>query len=192
MRITLSPGPVDADKPTTLITSDPLPDYPPEWYSKGIDVVVSELRQGSALGGHKTGCYLPRVLARQKAAAVRAEEALWFTEDNRLAEACFCNVFLVLAGEVHAPPLETPVLGGIVREAVLELCGALGIGRHDDRPLTIHETLAAEEMFLTASCSGVRPVIRIEHHGVGDEKPGPITRKIMDAYRELLDRECAS
>ena len=92
----------------------------------------------------------------------------------------------------HAPPLETPVLGGIVREAVLELCGALGIGRHDDRPLTIHETLAAEEMFLTASCSGVRPVIRIEHHGVGDEKPGPITRKIMDAYRELLDRECAS
>ena len=191
VRITLSPGPLDVEEPTTLITADRLPDYPPEWYSKGIGVVVSSLRHGSALGGHKTGCYLPRVLARQEAAGRGAAEALWFTEDNRLAEACFCNVFLVLGGEVHTPPLETPVLGGIVREAVLELCDELGISRHDDRPLTIREALGADEAFLTASCSGIRPVIRIERHGVGDEKPGPITRKIVDAYRELLDRECA-
>ena len=147
---------------------------------------------GNPVCGHKTGCYLPRVLARQEAAAKGAEEALWYTPDNRLAEACFCNVFLVLDGKVCTPPLATPVLPGIVREAVLELCGALGLECRDDRPLLVDDMLAAGEVFLTASCSGIRPVVRIERHAVGDEAPGPVTRKIMSAYRELLDRECPS
>ena len=194
VRITLTPGSVRGGGTTTLITADPLPDYPPEWYEKGIAVVVSSFRQGSglSLAGHKTGCYLPRVLARQEAAAKGAEEAIWFTADNRLAEACFCNVFLVLGGEAYTPPRDTPVLPGVVRQAVLELCEQIGLACHEDKPLTIRETLAADEMFLTASCSGVRPVVCIERHEVGDESPGPVTRKIMDAYRDLLDRQCAS
>ena len=192
VRITLTPGSADADRPTTLITADPLPEYPADWYEKGISVVVSAFKQGtgSPLFGHKTGCYLSRMLARQEAAAKGCDEALWFTPDNRLAEACFCNVFLVLAGEVLTPPRDTPVLDGIVREAVIELCGELGLSCRDDRPLTIHEALAAEEAFLTASCSGIRPVVRIERHGVGEEEPGPITRRIMAAWRGLLAREC--
>jgi branched-chain amino acid aminotransferase len=108
-----------------------------------------------------------------------------------------CNVFLVLDGEVLTPPTTTPVLPGVVREAVIELCGSLDIPFTDSRPsepqpgaLTIRELLAAQEVFLTSSCAGIRPVVRIERHAVGTEKPGPITRRIMQAYRELLDREC--
>ena len=192
IRITLTPGDVRRDAPTTLITADPLGELPKEWYEKGISVVVSSFKQaeGEVTYGRKTGCYLPRVLARREAAAKGAEEALWFTAANRLAEGCFSNVFLVLGGEVFTPPLDTPVLGGVVREAVLELCPSLGIAHHDDRELTVREMLDAEEIFLTGSCVGIRPVVRIERHGVGDEAPGEITRRIMRSYRELLDREC--
>ena len=194
VRITLSPGSIRGGGPTTVITADPLPDYPAEWYDKGIGVVVSSFRQGGTdpSYGHKTGCYLPRVLARQEAAAKGFDEALWYTADNRLAEACFCNVFLVVGGVVYTPPRSTPVLPGIVREAVLELCGTLGLAYHDDKPLTVREMLAAGEMFLTSSCAGVRPVVRVEGHAVGEERPGEVTRKIMSAYRELLDRECST
>ena len=194
MRITLTPGSIHGGEPTTLITAEPLGEYPDQWYEKGISVVVTSSRQsaGGPVFGYKTGCYLPRVLARQEAAAKGAEEALWFTTDNRLAEACFCNVFLVLDGKVLTPPLDTPVLPGVVREAVLELTGRLDIDCDDKAPLTIHEVLAAEEMFITASCSGIRPVVRVERHAVGDEKPGPITKKIMSAYRKLLEDECSS
>jgi branched-subunit amino acid aminotransferase/4-amino-4-deoxychorismate lyase len=45
-------------------------------------------------------------------------------------------------------------------------------------------------MFLTSSCMGIRPVARVEQHGVGGEKPGPITMRLMEAYRECLDEEC--
>jgi branched-chain amino acid aminotransferase len=195
MRITLTPGSVRGEQagPTTIVTAEPLPEYPREWYEKGISVVVSSFKQGRGdpTFGQKTGCYLPRMLARQEAARKGAEEALWYTADNLVAEACFCNVFLVAGGRVRTPPRDTPVLPGIVREAVIELCGALGIPCDDQTPLTVQDMLLAEEMFLTSSTAGVRPVARVERHGVGDEKPGPITRRIREAYVELVDRECA-
>jgi branched-chain amino acid aminotransferase len=195
LRITLSPGSTHGEEDsatTTLITADPLAGNPSRWYNQGIRVIVSSFRQfrGDPLGGFKTGCYLPRVLARREAAAKGAEESIWYTQDNYLAEACFCNVFLVLGGKVLTPPLETPVLAGIVRQAVLELCATLGVDCDERTSLTIHQMLAAEEMFLTSSISGIRSVIAVEKHDVGDGKPGPLTQRLMASYEELLNKEC--
>ena len=193
MRITLTPGDVHEDSPTTLVTAEPLSEYPPEWYEKGIDVIVSSFKQspGDVAYGHKTGCYLSRILARQEAAAKCCQEAIWFATNNYLAEACFNNIFLVLSGKLTTPPVDTPVLPGIVREAAIELCGKLGIECDAESKLTVKEMLGADEVFLTGSCTGIRPVVRIERHAVGDEKPGEITKRIMGAYQELLDKECA-
>jgi branched-chain amino acid aminotransferase len=193
LRITITPGSPREDRPTTVISAEPLPDYPAWWYERGIPVVVTSFKQapGDVVYGYKTGCYLPRILARQEAAAKGAEEALWFTTANFLAEACFCNVFLVLGGKVVTPPIDTPVLPGVLREAVLELCSRLGVPHDDQTRLTVKEMLAAEEVFLTGSCSGVRPVIKIERHDVGEGRPGDVTRHIMSEYRQLLDAECA-
>jgi branched-chain amino acid aminotransferase len=192
IRITISPGPVGLGKPTTIVTASPLEAYPKWWYEKGIGVMVSGVRQftGDPTAGLKTGCYLPRVLARQAAAAAGAEEAIWFTEAGHLAEACFCNVFIVRGGEVSTPPLDTPVLPGIVREAVIELCEKLAITCHADKPITGEDVATAEEMFLTSSTAGIRPVVQIAKTPVGDEKPGPITKKLIAAYEQLLDEKC--
>ncbi len=192
MRITLTPGNMAQDKPTTIVTAEPLGDLPAHWYLKGITVVVSSFKQGRGdpAYGYKTGSYLSRVLARQEAAAKGADEALWYTHDNHLAEACFSNVFLVQDGKVFTPPRDTPVLPGIVRGAVLELCSQLGIAADDQTPLTVREMLGANEVFVTSSLSGIRPVVRVERHAVGDEKPGEITRRLMAAYQDLLDKEC--
>ncbi len=140
--------------------------------------------------GYKTGCYLPRILARREAGLKGMQEALWFTHDNRLAEACFRNVFLALGGKVRTPPRDTPVLPGVTRQAAIELCARLGIACDAESPLTVRQMLAAEEIFLTGSGLGICPVVRVERHAVGDEKPGPVTRKLMAAYDQLLDEEC--
>jgi len=196
LRITLTPGQDEFDSgasPTTLITAEPLPQYPAEWYEKGLTVVISSFKQarGDPTFGYKTGCYLPRVLARQEAACKGAEEALWFTWDNRLAEACFCNVFVVRDGKVFTPPRDTPVLPGVVREAVIELCAAMGIECSDADELTIDDLLGSSEVFLTGSCTGIRPVVRIERQHVVGEGPGELTGWIMRAYQDLLDSECS-
>ncbi len=191
VRITLTGGDVHGGPPTTLITADELPEYPRHWYRDGIAVIISSFRQApdDALLGYKTGCYFARVLAMRQAAATGAAEALWFTTDHRLAEACYCNVFIVSGGKVRTPPLETPVLPGVVRQAVLELCAQLDIEVDDDSPISAEETLEADEVFLTASCSGICPVARIDARATAPA-PGQVTRKIMDAYRQLLKREC--
>jgi branched-chain amino acid aminotransferase len=192
MRITLSPGSTKGDEPTTLVTAEPLPEYPADWYEKGITVVVSSFRQnvGDPSFGYKTGCYFPRVLARQEALQKGAEEAIWFTPDNRLAEACFCNVFLVRDGAVLTPPRDTPVLPGVVRQTVIDLCETLEIDCRTDDDLVIKDVLEADEMFLTSSTMGIRPVVRVEQHVVGDEAPGEITQRLLEAYRRVLDGGC--
>jgi len=191
VRLTLTPGSLTGGEPTRLVTAEPLPDYPAEWYQRGIGVVVATFKQlpGDPTFGYKTGCYLPRILARQEAAAKGFEEALWYTTDGRLAEACFCNVFLVAGGKVFTPPRDTPVLPGVVREAVLEVCDELEISCDCQTPLTVREMLAAEEMFLTSSTMGIRPVVRVERHAVGAEKPGEVTRRIREAYEKLVEKE---
>ncbi len=197
VRITLTPGSVvgsdEQAAPTTLVTASALEAYPRWWYEKGISVIVCPFRQfrGDPVAGVKTGCYLARVLARHAAAAAGTEEALWFTPGGKLAEACFCNVFLVRGEQVLTPALETPVLPGIVREAVLEICQKLAVPCATDQPLTIKDALAADEMFLTSSTAGIRPVVRLERHAIGEERPGQVTKKIMAEYRRLLEQECS-
>jgi branched-subunit amino acid aminotransferase/4-amino-4-deoxychorismate lyase len=68
----------------------------------------------------------------------------------------------------------------------------LGLTYDAQTPLTVKEMLSAEEMFLTNSTMGIRPVVSAEKHKIGNGKPGPITKKIMAAYQELLDRECSN
>ena len=190
-RITLTPGAADAT-PVTLITADPLPQYPAAWYQHGISVVVSTFKQfaGDPLAGCKTGCYLSRILARQEAAARGAEDAIWFTTDNLLAETCFSNIFLVMDGEVRTPPKGTPVLPGITRDAMFDICSDLEISCEDDQRLTVDDMLQAREVFLTSSTMGVRPVSMIEKHQVGNGKPGGITLQIMEKWKKLIDTEC--
>jgi branched-chain amino acid aminotransferase len=192
LRITLTPGSISGGDPTVVITAEALPQYPASWYTEGMFVSITELRQspGDIACGRKTGCYFPRILAMRTAAAKKAQEALWFTPDGHLAEGCFCNVFLRVGDELLTPPLDTPVLDGILRGVVMELCKNLSIKCSDSRPLLGRDLLDADEVFMTSSCSGIRPVVRVEDHTVSDGKVGPITSELMKAYESILDLEC--
>ena len=96
----------------------------------------------------------------------------------------------MLEGKVFTPPRKTCLLPGVVRETVIGCCEKLAIPCHSDQPLTIRELLAAEEVFLTGSGLGICPVVQIERHEVANRRPGEITRRIMQAYEELLQKEC--
>jgi branched-subunit amino acid aminotransferase/4-amino-4-deoxychorismate lyase len=191
VRITLSPGDIHAGAPTTLVTAQQVGPRPESW-DTGMLVTVSPYKQvpGNPETGLKTGCYFPRVLGLRDAASKGAQEALWYTVDNHLAEACFSNVFLVLGPKVHTPPLGEGALPGVVRGAVLEICRREEIPFDDATRLGVKEMLTADECFLTNSVAGIRPVVQIEKHRVGDGKRGRITQRLQEAYAELVDREC--
>ncbi len=177
--------------PMMLITCGPVHAYPPELYTQGMRVCICPYRQNrlDPLAGHKTLAYLPRLLAMKEAADRRCNESLWFTMENRLAEGSICNAFIVREGTIATPPLDTPVLPGTVRRAVIELARENRIDI-EETAIDIDGLLAAEEVFLTGSVMEIMPVTSIEKHEVGKGVPGEITRRIRELYAGLIAKEC--
>ena len=51
-----------------------------------------------------------------------------------------------------------------------------------ERPFTVEEARGAREAFLTSTTADLLPVVRLDGKPVGDGKPGPLSRKLRDAY----------
>ena len=88
----------------------------------------------------------------------------------------------MFGGQVRTPPESNYILSGITREVALELCRQEGIACAEVGVLDT-DLARADEAFLTGTSDEITPVIRIDGHVVGDGKPGPITRRLADAFR---------
>jgi branched-chain amino acid aminotransferase len=197
IRLTLTGGLMSASeddrKATLLITATQFQPYPPEYYQKGILVILSPYRQNPTdpTTGHKTTSYFPRMLALKAAHQKQAAEALWFTTDNRLAEGCVSNVFLVKDSVLYTPTLKTPVLAGIARKTVCLLATQNSI-ELVEKDLSIDDVLLADEIFLTNVIMQVMPVVAVEKHTVGDGKVGLVTKMLRDYFIEFVNKQCIS
>jgi len=195
LRLTLTNGPMSESeeqrKATLLITATKLQPYPPEYYKKGVTVVLCPFRQNPAepIYGHKTINFYPRMLALNLAHQKRAAEALWFTIDNRLAEGCISNVFLVKDSVLYTPPIRTPVLAGVSRKTVCQIALKNSI-KFIEKDLYIDDLLKANEVFLTNVIMQILPIIKVEKHTVGDGKVGPMTKKLQKYFDEFIKNEC--
>ncbi len=189
LRLTVSGGsPAEEGlKHMVLTTAVPLEPVPDEYHTHGVTVHVASQVQHSTdpLIGHKTTCYWPRLQALHDAQQRGCAEALWFTETRQLAEGSISNVFIIKDGTAKTPPLNTPVLPGVTRSAVIELCERERIPCLQS-PLTIDDLLDADEAFLCNCIMEIVPVCCVEQSPIGDEKVGPITKKLANAYRALV------
>jgi branched-chain amino acid aminotransferase len=189
--------------PSIFITANPIENYPAELYDKGMTLAVCDSQKANPYdiqAGHKTLSYVSRFAALHEAHQRGCNESAWFNVHNFLQSGSISNIFLVRAGELFTPPTNadlledavrnlTPyprsnVLPGITRAAVIEVAARESI-KLTRAGLNIDDLLSAEEVFLTNSVMGVMPVCRIERKGVGEERPGPITRKLIKWVEEL-------
>lgn len=197
LRLTLTNGPIaepeEQRKSTLLITATKLRSYPSEYYKKGVMVVLCPFKQNplDPASGRKTTSYFSRMIALNMAHQKRAAEALWFTVDNRLAEGCISNVFLVKNSEIYTPPITTPVLPGVARKTVCRLAKESSI-KLTEKDLSIDDVLGADEIFLTNVIMQVMPITKVEKHTVGDGQVGPITKKLHKGFEELVKKECGT
>ena len=199
-RITITRGPLPSEhlagppRPTCLVTAGEMTPYDDELYAGGMTVTVSEARvnRNDPTCRHKTTAYLPNLLALRDAHAKGAQEALRFNGPGRLAEGCISNVFVVRGGRLVTPPVEEGCLPGIARKVVLELAEAAGIEAAEE-PVEGADVLKADEMFLTNTIMEAMPVCRIERHPLpGGDRPGEITRRLMDLYKRQVEKERAA
>lgn len=184
----MTPDPGTCPSPTILITARNLDPLPPEKYEAGFKAAVSFLRRNSQspLSRLKSTCYMENILARTAAKAAGCDEAILLNERGYLAEGSTTNIFLVSKGEFITPSLESGVLPGVTREAVLEIARASNI-KTQERQVELKELIEAEEAFVTNSILELMPLVSVEGRPIGSGKPGKLTGDLLFAYRKLVD-----
>ncbi|MEU3348597.1 aminodeoxychorismate lyase [Streptomyces sp. NPDC006700] len=130
-----------------------------------------------ALTGLKTTSYAENVVALARAREHGATEALFANTVERLCEGTGSNVFVVLDGEIHTPPLASGCLAGITRALTIEWTGA----KETDLPLDVLSR--AEEVFLTSTLRDIQAVHRVDDRELPGA-PGPVTAKAMRIFDE--------
>ncbi|RLU84998.1 4-amino-4-deoxychorismate lyase [Streptomyces griseocarneus] len=131
----------------------------------------------SALAGLKSTSYAENVVALARAADRGATEALFANTVGELCEGTGSNVFVVLDGELHTPPLASGCLAGITRALVVEWTGA----RETTLPADVLDR--ADEIFLTSTLRDVQAVGAVDGRAL-PEAPGPVTAEVAKIFQE--------
>jgi branched-chain amino acid aminotransferase len=113
-----------------------------------------------AVPGLKTGSYVASVLARQRARACGAAEAIFVDGAGALIEGASANVFVRFGDRLLTAPDSAGVLAGITRAHVLELAARTGLRVELVAP-RLADLGAADEVFVTSSVRGVVPIAEL-------------------------------
>lgn len=178
-------------RPTVIIIVDTIQLYPAEAYRKGLRMITTSTRQRpvDVLNPRiKTCNYLNNILARMEVNLVGVDEGLMLTTQGYVAECTADNIFIVKASRVLTPPPHLGILQGVTRSTVLDLCGQLGIPAAE-QILTLHDMYGADEAFLTGTGAELGPVVELDGRKIGIGQPGPVTLRILAAFRDLAARE---
>lgn len=129
---------------------------------------------------------LGNVMALQAAKEAGGVEAVLYLPDGRLTECSHSSFFAVLDGRLITTPLSYAILPGVTRDLVLHLAERLQVPV-EQRNLHRDELPRISEFFLTGTTAEVLPVARIDGKPVGAGQPGPITRRLQEAYRQEVE-----
>ncbi len=174
-----------------VIIADKIVLYPDELYEKGLSVVTVATRRNiaDALDPKiKSLNYLNNILAKIEANRAGVLEALMISGQGYICEGTGDNVFIVSRGKLITPPPYLGILVGITRDAVIELARQEGIPVQE-MPFTRHDLYVADECFLTGTAAEVIPVIEADMRTIGSGKPGSLTRRLIERFRELTQNE---
>ncbi len=183
--------PLKCPKPSVIIIADKIALYPETCYSKGLAISTVCTRRNSpqAMSPNiKSLNYLNNILAKIEAIQAKVSEAIMLNLEGYVAECTGDNVFYIRDGGLVTPPHAAGALDGITRRCVIEMAKAQG-RRVEEKLFTPFDLFTADEVFLTGTAAEVVPVVCVDTRTIGDGRPGPITKELIQSFRDLTARE---
>ena len=174
--------------PSVFIIADTIELYPREMYENGMAVITASVIRNhpNALSPRiKSLNYLNNILAKIEAVDAGVPEALMLNHEGNICECTADNVFIVRDGQVQTPGTADGILEGVTRKVMMDLCHRNNVPCIE-KTLQRHDVYIADECFLTGTGAEVVPVTKIDGRVIADGKPGPITRKLIDAFRRYI------
>lgn len=164
-----------------VVSRHPWPDYPPQWFERGVRVRVCTTRLGRnpALAGLKHLNRLEQVLARAEWSDPDIAEGLMLDESGHVIEGTMSNVFCVADGVVRTPQLSACGVAGIMRAQLLGLAEQSGLATQE-ADLSLAALAGADEVFVCNSLIGLWPVRELDGRAM---MPGPVSRVLDERLR---------
>jgi D-alanine transaminase len=173
-------------RPTVFMIARPLHPLAPETVAAGVDAITLPDQRWHVCHVKSVGLLL-NSLARQQAVEAGAFEAI-LVRDGVVTEGAATNVFAVFGGEVHTHPVGPRILSGITHDVVLRAAHELGLPLREEG-VPVARLYQADEVFISSTNCEVLGVRSIDGRPVGAGRPGPVTRRLLDAFQRIVRSE---
>jgi branched-chain amino acid aminotransferase len=160
-----------------------------EALEQGVDMCISSwsrMAPNTLPAMAKAGAnYMNSQLIRMEAMANGYSEGIALDTNGYVSEGSGENIFVVLNGTVHTPPVANSVLPGITRSSIVTLC--------EDLQIPVRETMIpremlyiADEVFCTGTAAELTPLRSVDRIKIGAGRRGPITKRLQDEFFAIL------
>ena len=123
---------------------------------------------------------IEQIMASSELANSRFNEVICCDQDDNIVECASANIFLCMDNEIVTPALKQCGIKGIIRQWVLDKARELGIYVRETN-VPKGQADECDEMFITNSIIGIKPVNRIESRMLQN---GPVTLQLLENYRQ--------
>lgn len=176
--------PGSCEKSTVVVYVVPLPGMKKD---RSIRIIISSYQRPSACilpGSSKMTQYINLILARMEAKARGVDDALLLDTRGFVSEGPGWNIFLVKDRTVITPSIASSILVGITRNVMIRLFKELNY-TVEERDVVVSELFTADEIFGTGTGTEITPVIEVNGRKIGEGKPGPVTNRIDEKFKEF-------
>jgi len=176
-------------KPTIIVITEPMiVVHSKEKKERGITAMITWVKRDpvdATTHEVKSLNYLNSILGKIESNIAGVDEAISLDKTGFVSEGVAENIFLVKEGKVITPPTATGALHGITRKVVIRLVEKLG---HPmiERNVTPNDLFTADEVFFTGTAVEITPVREINKRMIGEGKPGPVTKRLIQEFNKLV------
>ncbi|HWG58537.1 MAG TPA: branched-chain amino acid transaminase [Candidatus Acidoferrales bacterium] len=125
--------------------------------------------------------YMNSQLIRMEAVANGYVEGIALDTNGHVSEGSGENIFVIMNGTVHTPPLANSALPGITRNAVMTICRDLNVPCVE-QVIPREMLYIADEVFFCGTAAEITPIRSVDRIKVGAGARGPITKRIQDDF----------
>ncbi len=190
-------NPAKCIAPTIYVIASTIALYPPEKYETGIELSVARKTRRPdpevVDPNIKSLNYLNNIFSLLETREEGRLETLMLTHKGYVAEASADNIFTIhrRKGWENDPskvdirtPLGDYCLRGITRNTIIDLARNEGYQVQEDPHLLPLDFAGPDkECFMTGTGAGLMPVTAVESNSVGDGRPGPVTKHLLEKLR---------
>ena len=102
--------------------------YNKETYDKGFKLTISPIKRGnSIIYKHKTTNYYENIYTKRYANKNNFDDGVFANCEDVILECSMSNIFFIKENKVYTPNRNLPILNGIMKKRILEICKKLNI-----------------------------------------------------------------